>query len=188
MGKAALTEKQQRFCDEYLIDLNGSAAYRRAGYSAKGNAAEASAARLLRDAKVKEYLAERMKARSERTEITQDRVLQELARIAFFDPRKLFDADGKPIPINQLDDDTAAALNGLDVMEEYAGTGEDKVFIGYTKKYKVADKNTALTNAMKHLKMLTDKVEASGPNGGPIPVKADVTLTPSDAYMKMLGK
>lgn len=106
-----------------------------------------------------------MKKRVQRVEITADRVLQELARIAFFDPRRLLNADGSPKPINELDDDTAAAVAGLDVLEEYEGSGQDRVFVGYTKKFKIADKNTALTNAMRHLGMLKDKTELSGPNG-----------------------
>ena len=156
----ALTAKVQRFVTEYLIDLNATQAAIRAGYSAKTAAAQAS--RLLTNVKVAEAIQAAMKAREQRTGITQDRVLQELARIAFFDPRKLLRDDGSPRPIQELDDDTAAALAGLDVLEEYEGSGEDRVFVGYTKKYKITDKNTALTNAMRHLGMLKDKVEHSG--------------------------
>lgn len=156
----ALTAKVQRFVTEYLIDLNATQAAIRAGYSARTAAAQAS--RLLTNVKVAEAIQAAMKAREQRTGITQDRVLQELARIAFFDPRKLLRDDGSPRPIQELDDDTAAALAGLDVLEEYEGSGEDRVFVGYTKKYKITDKNTALTNAMRHLGMLKDKVEHSG--------------------------
>jgi phage terminase small subunit len=174
----SLTPKQQLFVDEYLIDLNATAAYKRAGYKAKNdNVAAVESAKLLRNPKIEEKVKEAMSEREKRTNITQDRVLQELARIAFFDARKLFDKEGKPIPINQLDDDTAAALAGLDVMEEYVGSGEDRVFVGYTKKYKVADKNTAITNAMRHLGMLKDKVEHTGKDGGPIEHKRVQELT-----------
>jgi phage terminase small subunit len=78
------------------------------------------------------------------------RVLQEVSRLALFDPRKLFNQDGSPKPINELDDDTAAALAGLDVTEEWEGSGDDRVFVGFTKKYKVADKNSALEKLFKH--------------------------------------
>jgi phage terminase small subunit len=84
-------------------------------------------------------------------EISVDRVLQERARLAFFDPRKLFTAAGAPIPINELDDDTAAALAGLEVVEEFAGKGESRESIGFTKKYRIADKNAALSALEKHL-------------------------------------
>ena len=95
--------------------------------------------------------------RSERVQITQDRVLLEYARLAFFDPRKLFAENGKPKDINELDDDTAAALAGLDVMEEYEGAGESREFVGYTKKYKLANKLGALDSLGKHLGMFDGK-------------------------------
>ena len=70
---------------------------------------------------------------------------------AYFDPRKLLNDDGSPKPITELDDDTAACLAGLDIQEVYEGSGADRVFVGYVKKYKIADKNSALDKAMKHL-------------------------------------
>lgn len=84
-----LTEKQQRFADEYLIDLNATAAYRRAGYTAKGNAAEVNSSRLLSNAKVQKYIQERMADREKRTEITQDMVLRRWWDIANADPNEL---------------------------------------------------------------------------------------------------
>ena len=73
-----LTPKQQRFVEEYLIDLNAGRAYERAGYKATGNVAEANASRLLRNAKVQTALQAAQDARSERTELTQDWVLDKL--------------------------------------------------------------------------------------------------------------
>ncbi|MCO1343423.1 terminase small subunit [Burkholderia multivorans] len=164
-GKAnKLSAKHQRFVDEYLIDLNATKAAERAGYSKR--TAGQIGFELLKKPEIAEAISEAMKAREQRTGITQDRVLRELARIAFFDPRKLFDSDGRPLPISELDDDTAAAIAGLDVFEEYEGSGEDRALSGYTKKYKILDKNTALTNAMKHLGMLREKVDLGLPAGG----------------------
>ncbi|WP_310731021.1 terminase small subunit, partial [Burkholderia multivorans] len=115
-GKAKkLSAKHQRFVDEYLIDLNATKAAERAGYSKR--TAGQIGFELLKKPEIAEAISEAMKAREQRTGITQDRVLRELARIAFFDPRKLFDADGRPLPISELDDDTAAAIAGLDVFE-----------------------------------------------------------------------
>src|SRR5690606_634276 len=95
----------------------------------------------------------------------------ELARLAFFDPRRLFNAHGAPIPISELDDDTAAAIAGIEVLEEYEGTGKDRKFIGYTKKYRIVDKNTAITNAMRHLALFKDRVEHTGKDGGPVQIE-----------------
>jgi phage terminase small subunit len=71
-----LTAQQERFADEYLIDLNATAAYKRAGYKSIGNAAEAGASRLLSNAKVQQYVQQRMADRTKRTELSQDYVLK----------------------------------------------------------------------------------------------------------------
>ena len=79
-----MTDKQKIFSDEYLIDLNATRAYKAAYPHVKNDkTAAAAAARLLRNVKVLSYIEERMQDRQKRTEITQDRVLQELAAIAF---------------------------------------------------------------------------------------------------------
>lgn len=79
MGR--LTDRQKRFCDEYLIDLNATRAAICAGYSEKYAATNTT--KLLKNTKIKEYLQKRQQDRMERTEITQDMVLRELAIIAF---------------------------------------------------------------------------------------------------------
>lgn len=84
-----LSEQQKRFADEFLVDLNATAAYKRAGYTAKGHAAEVNAARLLRNAEVQHYLAEKRVARAERVEITQDEVLREIRAIALADVNEI---------------------------------------------------------------------------------------------------
>jgi phage terminase small subunit len=84
-----LTDRQQRFADEFLVDLNASAAYQRAGYKSKGNAAEVSASQLLRNPKVAQYLAEKRAARVERVEITQDEVLRELRSVMTSDTNEI---------------------------------------------------------------------------------------------------
>ena len=156
----ALTAKQRRFVEEYLIDLNATQAAIRAGYSRKtaGQIGDENLKKPQIAAAVQAAQAER----SARTQITQDRVLQELARIAFFDIRKLYNDDGSMKAPHELDDDAAAALSGVDVIEEFQGRGEDREQIRFTKKAKIFDKGAALTLAMRHLGMLKDKVEHSG--------------------------
>ena len=78
---AKMTAKQKRFCDEYLIDLNATQAAIRAGYAEKR--ASEQAYQLLQKTTVQEYIQKRKTDRIERTEITQDMVLRELALIAF---------------------------------------------------------------------------------------------------------
>lgn len=83
MPSTKLTEKQKRFCEEYLIDLNATQAAIRAGYKEK--TAYAQGQRLLKKVEVQLYLKELMEQRSQRTEITADTVLKELAKIASAD-------------------------------------------------------------------------------------------------------
>jgi phage terminase small subunit len=93
--------------------------------------------------------------------VTIERVLTEYAKLGYFDARNLFDDDGKPIPIQDLDDETAGALMGLDIQEVYEGYGEDRKFVGYTKKYKLPDKKAALDSMAKYLGMFKDTVEVN---------------------------
>lgn len=141
-----LTPKQERFVQEYLVDLNATAAAKRAGYSAKN--ADKIGSELLGKTRVSEAIQKAIQERSQRTEITQDMVIQELAKLGFFDIRKLFDKDGKPLDISKLDDDIAAALVGLDVQDISDNDGN---YIGFLKKYKMADKIKALELLGKHL-------------------------------------
>lgn len=149
-----LSAKQAQFVQEYLIDLNATQAAIRAGYSV--NTATAQSSRLLANVNVAKAVETAMAARANRTHITQDRVLKELARIAFFDIRRLYNTDGTLKRPHELDDEAAAVLSGIDVIE--MGGGEDSVPFS-TKKAKVFDKTSALTLAMRHLGMLNDKLE-----------------------------
>jgi len=142
---ADLTPKQARFVDEYLIDLNGTQAAIRAGYSA--DTAQEQASRLLSNVMVAEAVAERQKGIQVSTHVTQERVIREIARIALFDPRKMFDDDGRPLHVSQLDEDTAAAIAGLEVVAK----GNADMGFGEVLKYKVADKNAALEKLCRFL-------------------------------------
>ncbi|WP_130861446.1 terminase small subunit [Bacilliculturomica massiliensis] len=159
------TGKKQKFAEEYLIDLNATQAAIRAGYSPK--TAHSQGQRLLKDVDVANYIKQRQKQLQKKTEITQERVLAEYAKLAFFDPRNLFETDGSPKSITELDDETAAALAGLDVQEVFEGVGSNRVFAGYIKKYKLADKRGALDSLARHLGMFTDKVEIKGEVNNP---------------------
>ena len=143
-----LAPMQSVFVQEYLIDLNATQAAIRAGYSAK--TAEQQGYQLLQKPSVQAAIAARQKEREQRTAVTADRVLLEAARLALFDPRKLFNDDGSPKGINELDDDTAAAVAGIEVVEQFEGSGKDRVFVGYLKKYRIADKNQALEKLFRH--------------------------------------
>lgn len=147
-----LTPKQERFAQEYFKSGNASEAYK-AAFNAENMAANTiypEASRLLANRKIAARLAQLRDGAAEKAMMTSADVLQEAMRLARFDIRKLYREDGSPIPIHELDDDTAAAVQAVDIHEEYTGSGADRVFVGYTKKYKVADKNAALEKLFKH--------------------------------------
>ena len=141
-----LTPKQQKFVEEYLIDLNATQAAIRAGYSAKR--ANAIAHKLLTKADIQMEIQERRSKLSEKSGVDQDRIILEMKRLALFDVRSLFNPDGTPIPIKELSDDAAAAIVGVDVVVSAgnAETGACKVM-----KYRTPDKNKALENLAKIL-------------------------------------
>ncbi len=146
--------KQRAFVMEYLLSGNATKAAIAAGYSLK--TAYVIGQENLRKPLIASFLAQkqvliaaRQDERMEAMELTKERVAREIARMTFFDPRKMFHAGGKPKDITELDDDTAAYIVGLDVLEEYRGSGEKRVLVGHIKKYKIADKNSASEKAAK---------------------------------------
>lgn len=177
-----LTPQQTRFVQEYLVDLNAAQAYRRAGYRAKGRSADNSASRLLANVGIQTAIQNAMKKREERTHITQDRVLEELARIAFFDLRTLYRTDGSLKAMHELDDTAGAVLAGVDVVET-AGNARVSAEGGiehqaeYVKKVKIPDKVGALGLAMRHLGMLKDKTEITGKDGKDLVASPVINLT-----------
>jgi phage terminase small subunit len=146
--KHRLTPKQASFVREYLLDKNATRAAIRAGYSPKtaGQIGEEN----LKKPEIRQAIDAALADLATRVGVTAEMVMAERRRLAFFDPRKLFNADGSPKAINELDADTAAAIAGLDVLEEFEGSGKDRLFVGYTKKYKVADKNASLAALERH--------------------------------------
>jgi phage terminase small subunit len=164
----ALNDKQRLFVAEYLKDFNASAAYKRAGYKAKGASANTNASRLLTNAEVSAEIAKAAAKVHAKAEFNAEVAIKQLERLVTFDPRKLFHPDGRPKEITDLDDDTAAVISGLDVHEEYRGSGDDREFVGYVKKYKLSDKLGAVNTALKMFGKLSERVEHTGKDGGPI--------------------
>ena len=148
-----LTEQQKRFVEEYLIDMNGARAARAAGYSE--SAARNTASRLLKKPEVAQAVREAREKLSERTEITQDWVLQRWAAIADVDKREFFDDAGRLRPVSEWTREMALAVDGLDVTET---EGEIAVKVS---KLKLSSSKAALDSIARHLGMFKDKVEVS---------------------------
>lgn len=155
-----MTDAQKRFCNEYLVDLNATRAYKVA-YSRckKDETANVNSSKLLRNTKVQKYISEKQKEIEKRTEVTQDMVIKELAKIAFLDIRKLYTENGQLKNIADIDSETAGAISSLETLEEYDGHGEDREKIGDIQKVKLLDKTKALELLGRHLGMFNDKMK-----------------------------
>lgn len=152
-----MTDKQKIFCDEYLIDLNATKAYLRAYPTCKNeDYARKAGSRLMTKEDINSYINERLEARKNRTEITQDMVLKELSKIAFLDIRKMYNENGGLKNIQDVDDDTAGAIISLESSEEFEGYGDDREQSGWCRKVKMSDKAKALELLGKHLGMFKE--------------------------------
>jgi phage terminase small subunit len=160
---AELTDKQQRFCEEYLVDLNATQAAIRAGYS-EDSAAAIGCENLIKPNIQAEI--QRLQARvSKKLEISRERVLKEYARIAFADIRDMYDQNSRLIPPKDLSDDAAAALAGMEVFEEFGfDKSGERVHIGDTKKVKLWDKLKALDSLGKHIGLFEEDNKQKNPN------------------------
>jgi phage terminase small subunit len=187
----ALTSKQAKFVQEYLIDLNATQAAKRAGYSEK--TAEQQGYQLLQNPSVAASLEKAMERRAIRTEISADRVLNELAKIGFVDIRKAVrwgsrfvarppedgtSGEGEALEdqphggalkrSRKADDEsdayyvTSIELADSDELDEATAAAVSEV--SQTKegvRIKFHDKQAALVSMGRHLGLFTDKLEVS---------------------------
>lgn len=150
---AKLSPKQQLFADEYLIDLNATQAAIRAGYSPK-TAKEIGSENLTKP-NIRTYVEKKMAERSRRTGISQDRVLQELARIAFVQIPDVIDIETAKVYESASPDDLAV-IQGIKVKESWGDKGSS-----VEREVKVADKGKALEMLGRHLGMFNDKLDVN---------------------------
>lgn len=163
-----LTPRQANFVEQYVVDRNGTQAAIRAGYAPAAAAAQAST--LLRNPKVKAALESAVAAQSRRTEVTADRVIQELASVAFSNISKAFRPDGALLLPAEMPPEAQAALAGVETEELFDGKGEERAQVGVSRKVKHWDKVKALEILAKHLGLLRDKLEVSGEGGEPLQI------------------
>lgn len=168
----ALTPQQELFAREYVVDLNGSAAYRRAYPRVKSEkVARNSASRLMANVGVMNRVRELQQAALARSDLSADRVLKELSLIAFARASQIFRADGSLKDPSEWDEATDATIAGIETDEEYVGCGEEQEQqarggslrrnrgkLGMTRTHKVKrwDKLKALELLCKHFGLLKE--------------------------------
>lgn len=150
---AKLTEKQRKFVEEYLIDLNATQAAIRAGYSVK--TANEQGSQNLAKLSIQEEIAKEMAERSKRTGINQDRVVLELAKIAFVKITDVVDDEGR-IKQDAADEDLAC-IESVKVKEIPTRSGD----VGIEREVKLSPKLKALELLGKHLGMWNDKLDVN---------------------------
>lgn len=143
-----MTTKQKLFCEEYLIDLNATQAAIRAGYSPE--TAGAIGAENLKKPQIQKTIARSMADRSRRTGVNADRVVLELARIAFANAGDLIDADDATLKDDASRDDLAAVQS-----IKVKNMGE----MGIEREIRMADKLKALELLGRHLGLFTDRLQ-----------------------------
>ena len=169
MAHKKLDPKESRFVEEYLKDLDPRRSAIEAGYSE--TTAASKAYQWVSNRKIKPHVFDAIDAakqkRSKRTEITQDRVLQELAKVGFSDIRGALNSNGQLIAAQEWDDQFAGAVSSLEVVQRPSGEYDDdgKPIMENVSKFRMWDKMNALEKMGKHLGMfkeestITHKVE-----------------------------
>lgn len=163
-----MTPKQQRFVEEYLIDLNATQAAIRAGYSE--DTAHSIGHENLSKPEIASAIAERREKLALTAGVTQERIVAEYARMAFYDPAELMISDEVGEGLSGGDIVDGRLIHGLRGPADIVRLHENmrRAIVGWSWDkagnfvVKLADKNTALTNLGRHLGMFTDKVEHSG--------------------------
>lgn len=180
MSKRELSPKRRRFVEEYLVDLNASAAARRAGYSEK--TAGSQAFDLLQKPEIQEAVQLAMAARSERTEITQDMVLQELARIGFSDVREMMawtDSSASFVPSHEIEDDQARAIQSVKSRRRTTESKDgDVIHETHELEVRCYDKVSALHKVGQHLGMFVNRHHHEGE------IKGGVMVAPDQATLE----
>lgn len=173
---ANLTPKQQRFVEEYLIDLNATQAAIRSGYSEK--TAKVIAAQNLSKLNVQEAIEEAQSKRAEQTQIDAAYVLRRLVEIDQMDVLDIMDDKYCLKPIGEWPKIWRQYISSIENLEEFEGFGEDRTQIGWLKKIKWPDKTKNLELLGKHVSVgaFKDKIEHSGDPNNPINMSLKVVF------------
>jgi len=139
----------ERYCQEYIIDLVAKDAYIRADYKARGHAAEVNASNLLKRPKVRARVDYLLAEKAKRTGITADRVVKEIACIAFFDPAQVFDDEGRLLTLTKIPESARRAIAGIKI-KRLPSKGQDAEPEELVE-IKLAPKSPSHDQLMKHV-------------------------------------
>jgi phage terminase small subunit len=166
--------REEKFCQAYVVDLNGTSAVIAAGYTDNRESARAMAPLILAKVSVQQRIEELSRQQCKNLEITTEWTLGQMRKLAGFDATRLFNEDGNMIAIDQWPADVRAAVAGIEFEEVYEGRGEERVHVGRIHKIKLVDKTKALEMLGKYQKLFSDRVELTGPDGAPLVARIEL--------------
>lgn len=164
MAKKEISHQQKLFCQYYIIDFKGGQAARNAGYSRKS--AGVTSTQLLKLPEIQKEIKRLTTKTTNKLKITHERVFEEYARLAFFNPQNMYDEiSGDIKTLDELDEDTARAISSFKRTEI---TSKVLGKIGYEADVKFADKKGALDSISRCMGLFNDKVSIGGQPGNPL--------------------
>ncbi|OCA53930.1 terminase small subunit [Photorhabdus namnaonensis] len=183
----ALTDKQEMFCREYLVDLNATQAAIRAGYSEK--TANRIGSENLSKLDIQKRISELKSDRNEVVKVDAEYVLRRLVEIDKMDVLDIIDDDMSLKSVHEWPTTWRRYLSGFDLAEMFEGRGDDREIVGILKKIKWPDKVKNLELLGKHVSVQAFrenvKTELTGKDGGPIQI--DLTDEQLDERLKEFG-
>lgn len=151
-----LTGKQERFCQEYIVDYNATKAAKRAGFSEKS--ASTIGFKQLAKVAVQKRIGQLQESQEKRTQINADMILARIWEIANINLADAYNDDGSLKKIKDMPEEIQRAISGIKTYKDFL----EGVEVGETKEIKLWDKVRALELLGKNRKLFTDKVEHSG--------------------------
>jgi phage terminase small subunit len=154
-----LSAKEEQLCREFVADFaeNQVRAYMHTYGTKNYDSARTESSKIFANPNIKKRIKELRDERNKRLEISGDRVLQEIAKLSFYDPRRFFDADGRLKPIDEINPDDAAVISSIETYHKIVGEEQDGVAV--LTKIKLPDKGSNLERLGKYFKLFTDKKE-----------------------------
>lgn len=160
-----ITPREVAFCAEYMKDFNGTQAVVRMKIKVNIRSARSIAWSMLQLPRVQNYLrymAER-DADKRLAIVKPETIIKELHAILTSDVGKIFDEDNNTLlPLNEMPPEIRKAISSVEVAETYEGSGEDRVWTGYTRKVKFWSKEKSAELLGKHLQMWMDTMHVNG--------------------------
>ena len=182
-----LTGRQRRFVREYLKCFNAAEAAERAGYAGRSKQRGFEALRLTRN--VRHAIEAALAERTQQEAIERARLIKRFEDVVYIDPRALFHSDGSAKRIDELDAATAAAVEAIDITEEFTERDGQRVLVGRNVKIRLVDRIPAMRTLAEILHLVGPSVRFQISNNMLINV-SQIPKDPQEAartYARLVG-